>query len=284
MTISNKLKAKAESFRSLHHKPTCFILPNAWDVISAKIFESLGFSAIGTTSAGISASLGYPDGEFMSLDENMEVVHRISQSTDIPVSADIERGYSESIEGVVHASQAVMDAGAVGLNLEDSTGDDSNPLFKISNMTEKIRAIRKNAEKCGVPLVINLRTDVYLVRDVDEVSRFHSAVERGNAYAEAGADCIFIPDMGDLDIDTIRNLVREIDAPINIIACKNTPPVAELEEISVRRVSVGPRPMRALLALLQKMGREWSDGHFDSLGMDALSYDEVNRLCSNEPV
>jgi 2-methylisocitrate lyase-like PEP mutase family enzyme len=276
-TISDIQKRKADAFLALHHDPQILILPNAWDVASAKIFELEGFAAIGTTSAGIAATLGYPDGQHMSLADNMEVVRRIVHHTELPVSADIEAGYAESFEGVVQAAGAVLDAGAVGLNLEDGTGDPINPLFDKALQQEKIRAIREAGFGRGIHLVINARTDVYLQHD-ESAHSLVEAIERGNAYKEAGADCIFVPDVGNLDKGMITVLVKEISAPVNIIAGATTPPIPELQEIGVSRVSVGPRPMRAVLSVLRRIARELKSAGTYTLMMDSsISYAEVNN-------
>ncbi len=270
-------KQKADDFLALHHAPTILILPNAWDVVSGKIFEVEGFKAIGTTSAGIAATLGYADGQRMSLAENMEVVQRIVNNTALPVSADIEAGYATSIEGVVKAAHAVLNVGAVGLNLEDSTVDRTTPLFDKALQQDKIKAIREMAVAKGIHLVINARTDIYLVHDESTQSLRH-AIDRGNAYKEAGADCIFVPDVGSLDKKDIAILVKEIDAPINIVAGATIPPISELQDLGVSRVSVGPRPMRAVLSLLRKIAKElMTTGTYKLMTESSISYSEVNQ-------
>ncbi len=270
-------KQKADDFLQLHHAPKILILPNAWDVASAKIFELEGFKAIGTTSAGIAAMLGYADGQRMSLTENVEIVRRIVGNSTLPVSADIEAGYATSIEGVVDAARAVLDVGVVGVNLEDSTGDPSTPLFDTILQQEKIKAIRELSNSKGIHLVINARTDAYMINN-GSPQGLREAIDRGNAYQENGADCIFVPDVGNLDKKTISILIKEIDAPINIIAGATTPPILELQDMGVSRVSVGPRPMRALLSLLRKIAKELMTKGTYRLMMDSsISYSEVNQ-------
>lgn len=277
MTDMDNLKQKAEGFLALHHGPTVLILANAWDVASAKIFELEGFKAVGTTSAGIAATLGYADGQKMSLAENMDVVQRIASSTSLPVSADIESGYATSIEGVAKAAQAALEAGAVGLNLEDGTGDPATPLFDKALQQDKIKTIREMTVAKGIHLVINARTDVYLLQE-QSPRRLRCAIDRGNAYKEAGADCIFVPDMGALDKAAIGTLVEEIDAPINIIAGATTPPIPELQEMGVSRVSLGPRPMRAVLSVLRRIAKELMTTGTYKLMMDSsISYADVNQ-------
>ncbi len=272
-------RQKAEDFLARHKAPPLLVLPNAWDVCSARIFELAGAAAIGTTSAGVSATLGYPDGERMSLEQNLSVVRHIVAGVDVPVSADIEAGYASSPDGVAASARVTWQAGAVGMNVEDGTGEAARPLYDESLQVEKIRAIRELASSEDIPLVINARIDVYLVPDEDPSARFRHAVRRANAYRQAGADCIFLPDFGDLDREMIARLVDEIEAPVNVIAGVNTPPIAELEEIGVARVSVGPRPMRAALALLRRIARELLDqGTYRTMLQDTLSYAEVNQM------
>ena len=279
MSNKNNQKTLAEEFLKLHHEPQILLLPNAWDVVTTKIYEQLGFRAIGTTSAGIAATLGYPDGEVMTLEENLSVVKRIIKSTNLPVSVDIEGGYSSNIEGAVKAADAALEIGAVGVNLEDSTGDNNNPFFDVSEVVERIKGIRSMAEVREIQLVINLRTDVYMLSEDDPRIKFRHTVERANIFKEAGANCIFVPDMGNLNEKIIKEFVKEIDAPLNIIAADNIPPVQKLEEIGVARLSFGPRPMRAMLALLVRMKKELLEkGTYEIMSSDMLSYSEINKI------
>ena len=167
----------------------------------------------------------------------------------------------------------------MGINLEDGTGDSAAPLYETALQAEKIQAIREVARAQGVHLVINARTDVCLVSGEDAAPRLRQTAERASAYRQAGADCIFVPDVGDFDKGTIAALAREIDAPLNIIAGARTPPIAELQEIGVTRVSVGPRPMRATLGLLRRIARELlGPGTYTAMSADALTYGEVNQM------
>jgi 2-methylisocitrate lyase-like PEP mutase family enzyme len=276
MSDLDELRQKADRFLELHHGARILVLPNAWDVASAAVLAQESFSAIGTTSAGIAATMGFADGECMRLADNMAVVQRIASYVDVPVSADVESGYEDSVEGVAKTAGAVLRAGAVGLNIEDGALGQESGLTDLSLQKEKIEAMRETSAALGVHLVINARCDAYLVGD-DPVQSFRNAVERGNAYAEAGADCIFIPDVGSLDAGAMRSLVREIAAPLNIIAGTNTPPVAELQDIGISRVSVGPRPMRALLSLLREIAQELKgSGTYELMSSSSISYSDVN--------
>jgi len=268
---------KAEQFRQMHNGPQPLVLPNAWDVASARIFEQAGYRAIATTSAGIAASLGYPDGQRVSRGAMIEVVERIARGVEVPVTADMEAGYGATVEDVAGTARAVIAAGAIGMNLEDATGQADSPLADVSVQVEKIRAIRQVAASKGVELVLNARTDVYLLGLGDPEYRFGEAVRRLNAYREAGADCLFVP--GVSDATTIGQLVGAIHGPVNVLAGRGTPSVAELARLGVARVSVGSGPMRATLALLRRIAHELAEqGTYTAFADSALPYDEVNRL------
>src|SRR5215813_9840053 len=155
-------KQKAEAFRALHHGPNILVLPNAWDAASAVILEQAGFPAIATTSGGIAFSLGYPDKQKVSREEMLAVVARIARIVEIPVSADMESGYGDRPEDVAKTAQGVIESGAIGLNLEDADHKEERRLFDLSLQLEKIKAVRETANKVGIPLVLNARTDVYL--------------------------------------------------------------------------------------------------------------------------
>ena len=274
---SSTQQARAEALRALHDGPFPLILLNAWDVIGARIFEEAGCRAIGTTSAGIAATLGYPDGERVSRDEQLAVVERIANAVAVPVSADIEAGYGETPEAVAGTTRAAIAAGAVGLNLEDGTGDPDRPLTDIALQVAKIRAVRAAAAAAGMPVVLNARTDVYwaAVGDVDR--RFEAAVERLQAYRVAGADCLFVP--GVYDAATIGRLVRAVEGPLNVLAGAGTPAIAELSRLGVRRVSVGSAAMRATLGLVRRIAGELLlQGAHTQLTTGAIPYADVNRL------
>src|SRR5713226_7889295 len=154
---------KAEQFRKLHHGPRLLLLPNAWDVASARILEECGHPAIATTSAGIAYSLGYSDGQRISRGEMLEVVGRIARAVRIPVTADLEAGYGTTVQDMSETAKALIAAGAIGMNLEDVTGEDESSQVNVALQVQKIQAIRETASSLGVPLVLNARTDVYLM-------------------------------------------------------------------------------------------------------------------------
>src|SRR3979490_2974966 len=154
---------KAERFRKLHGGPNILALPNAWDVASARILEEARYPAIATSSAGIAFSLGYADGQRISRDQMLEVVERIAQAVRVPVTADMEAGYGTSVKDMIETTKAVIASGAIGMNLEDVTGDDESSQVDTALQVKKIRAIRKTASWLGFPLVLNARTDIYLM-------------------------------------------------------------------------------------------------------------------------
>ncbi len=270
-------RERALAFLELHHGPHILVLPNAWDASSAKIFEQAGFSAIGTTSAGIAAVFGYPDGEAISRSGMMRMIERITHTVSLPVSADLEAGYGGTPEAVAKTIQDVIAAGAVGMNLEDSTRLLKKPLADISKQIERIQVAREVADAANLRLVVNARTDVYLRAVGPEANRFRETLRRANAYREAGADCLFVP--GVQDRETIAALVREIQGPVNILATAGSPTVAELEQLGVARVSVGSGPMRATLVTVRKIAEELcSRGTFEFLTPETPSHGDVNRM------
>ena len=276
MDVSKQAK-KAELLRKLHHGPRILVLANAWDVISARIVEDAGFPAVATTSAGVAAVLGYPDGQRTSQKEMLEFVARIARGVDVPVTADMEAGYATTPAEMAEMARQVVAAGIVGLNLEDITGDDESSHVELGLQMEKIAAVRDASAAAGVPLVINARTDVYLMPIGPAETRFERTVERLRAYRKAGADCVFAP--GVRDAETIGKLVRAIDAPLNILLQPGGAGLAELEKLGVARASIGSGLARAALGTARKMAKELSQ-YRDHTGMleDAIPYDEVNHL------
>jgi 2-methylisocitrate lyase-like PEP mutase family enzyme len=273
---------KAVKFRKLHHGPRMLLLPNAWDVASARILEECGHPAIATTSAGIAYSLGYPDGQRISRDEMLEMVGRIARAVRIPVTADLEAGYGTTPKEMAETVKAAIEAGAIGMNFEDITGDDENSQVPLSLQVEKIHAIRETAASLGVPFVLNARTDIYLMPIGPEATRFERTVERLRAYRKAGADCLFAP--GVYDRDTIAKLVKAVDGPLNILANPACPPVAELEKIGVARVSAGSGIMRAAMGAVQRIGTEMFEARScDAMFAGATPFIELKRMMTREP-
>jgi 2-methylisocitrate lyase-like PEP mutase family enzyme len=276
MDIHHQAK-KAEHLRQLHHGPPILVLPNAWDVASARILEELGFPVIATSSAAVAFSLGYPDGQHISRDEMLGMVARISKAVRIPVTADMEAAYGTTVEHMAETAKALVAAGAVGLNLEDVTGSDESSHVDTTLQTEKIRTIHKVSASLGVPLVINARTDIYLLPIGPEKTRFERTVERLRAYRQAGADCVFAP--GIKDAETIAKLVKALDAPLNILVTAGTPSLKELEKIGVARASLGSGTMRAAMGAVRRVGKELLEtGTYASMLDGAIPFAELNQM------
>jgi 2-methylisocitrate lyase-like PEP mutase family enzyme len=269
-------KSKALAFRAMHRGPNILVLPNPWDVASARVFEEAGFGAIATTSAGVAFTLGYPDGQRISREEMLARVARIAKAVKVPVTADIESGYGDRPEAAARTTQEVAAAGAVGLNLEDATHDPAHPLAELSLQVAKIRAVREAALAAGVLLVLNARTDVYLAEVGPAEKRYDEVLRRLLAFRDAGADCVFVP--GVRDAQTIGRIVREVKCPVNILVGSGSPPVGELEKLGVARVSLGSAPMRATLGLLKRIAEEVkSSGTYTTLEC-GIPYADVNRM------
>jgi len=268
------LSEKAVRLRTLHHGPPILVLPNAWDAASARVIEQAGFSAIATTSAGVAFSLGYPDGQRIGRDEMLAAIRRIAAAVRVPVTADIEAGYGEAPESVAEAIRGVLDAGAAGVNLEDSwERDGGRVLADLALQEERIRAAREAAQAAGVSLVINARTDVFLYGLGDEAE----AIRRLNAYLRAGADCAFPILVSDPPL--IARLVEAIQGPVNIFAGPGAPSIPDLERLGVARVSFGSALSRAALGLTRRIADELkSTGTYASFPEDTIPFPEANRM------
>jgi len=273
-------KEQANAFRAMHRGPRVLLLHNVWDVASARIIEEAGYDAIATTSAGVAFSLGYPDGERIPRKEMLARIARIVKAVRVPVSADVEAGYGRRPEDAAQTAREVIEAGAIGVNFEDSIDDPAHPLLDLSLQIERIHAIREAALKSGVLLVLNARTDTYLLEVGPPEKRYDDTVRRLAAFRDAGADCVFAP--GLKDAQTIRRLVADVKCPLNILAGPGSPTINELEQLGVARVSLGSSTMRATLGLLKRAAKELlNQGTYSSLE-DAPSHAEMNRLMEKD--
>jgi 2-methylisocitrate lyase-like PEP mutase family enzyme len=267
---------KAEVLRTLHHGPKIVLFPNAWDVASAKTVEALGFPAVATTSAGIANMLGYIDGQNISRGEMLDIVGRIAQAVKVPVTADMEAGYATTPEQMYDTATELIQCGAVGLNLEDSE-EAERRLLDLNLQLEKIRALREAGEKTGVKLVLNARTDAYWWRGARTETKMDETVHRANAFREAGADCVFVPGLRQLD--EIGEFLRQSAGPLNVLGGAGVPSIAELERAGVRRVSLGSGPYRAALGLMRRIASQLRDqGTYDLVAEYLIPPAETNKL------
>jgi len=273
MEIQNN---KAIQFRQLHRGPAVLILPNAWDVASARIFEDAGFPAIATTSAGIAFSLGYPDGQRIPREEMMARIGRITRAVHVPVTADVESGYGSDPQDAADTARDLIEMGVAGMNLEDASGRPGQPLSSLELAVEKIKAAREVAMQLRAQLVINARTEIYLLPGGNPDADYSEAVRRLVAFRDAGADCVFAP--GLKDAETIERLAKAVECPLNILAGPGSPSIPELAKLGVARVSVGSGPMRATLGLLRRLGEELRTSGTYGTMEGAVPYPEANKL------
>lgn len=269
---------KATRLLELHHGPQLLMLVNAWDAASASIVEQMGFAAVATTSAGVANALGYADGQNVPWAEMVQAIGKIARAVRVPVTADIESGFAPDVEGLKQSIEQVIEAGGVGVNLEDvRPGGRQESLFPIEEQAARIRAVRATAERLKVHVVINARTDAFWLKGQAPEKAMQDTLERGKAYMGAGADCIFVP--GLRDSAKIQAVVDQWKAPVNILAGPGVPPVSELERLGVKRLSFGSGPMRAAMGLLRRICEEAkSAGTYSLMAELAVSFEELNGL------
>ncbi|MGH8793512.1 MAG: isocitrate lyase/PEP mutase family protein [Stackebrandtia sp.] len=264
-------------FRSLHvpGRPLC--LPNAWDVASARVIEDAGAAAVATTSAGVAWSLGRPDGDKLDRDRAVDLIARTAAAVAAPVTADIESGYASTVNDIPDTIAGVVQAGAVGVNIEDALAGGDTPLRPIDEQAERLAAAR--AAAAGIPLFVNARVDTYLLGVGDPAARFDATVERAAAYLRSGADGIFVP--GVVDLDVVAALVEAVAAPLNVMAGPGAPTVKELADVGVARISLGPGIAMAAYAVAATSAREFlAQGTYSSLEA-GLDFGFLNNLMAD---
>ncbi len=256
--VSGIQKEKADMFLKFHHDKEILVLLNSWDIGSSKLIEACGYKAIATTSMGIAASLGYPDCQIIQLSEMIEAITGIVNGVQVPVTVDIEAGYGKNLNEILDSVKKIIATGIVGINIEDSI-DLSPALIDENEFCERISAIRALSDSLGFHLVINARTDSFYTSTGSPQEKLSESIRRGNKYREAGADCIFVQPVWEKE--TIATLVKEINAPVNILANPGIggglpPSVHELQDLGVARLSLGSGLMKATLSLIKKVADE----------------------------
>jgi 2-methylisocitrate lyase-like PEP mutase family enzyme len=259
---------------AMHQGQDILVLPNAYDAISAALMADAGARAIATTSGGCAFALGYPDGEKIPRALMLEAIGRMADAIELPLSADMEAGFGESAEAVAETLLLTAEAGAVGINIEDSTKGGKRTLIDFDLAVKRISAARVAADSTGMQFVVNARTDAFAVTN-DKAGAFDEAVKRANAYFEAGADCAFV--IGVRDGDTIGRLAQEIRGPLNILAGPGSPSVAELAALGVKRVTVGSSFAKAAMTLVQKGAQELLREGTYGFAEGALGQPDINR-------
>lgn len=271
--VSNIQKEKAELFLKYHYDKEILVLLNSWDIGSSKLIEACGYKAIATTSMGVAASLGYPDCQIITLSEMINVTNGIVKAVQVPVSVDIEAGYGNNLDEIIDSVKKIISTGIAGINIEDSIDLNPNLIDEIE-FCERVSAIRELSDSLGFHLVINARTDSFYVSTSSHQEKLSETIKRGNKYREAGADCIFVQPVSDKE--TISTLVKEINAPINILANptigkSSILSISELQDLGVARVSLGSSMMKATLALIKKVADELSGEGTYNLLLDTLT-------------
>jgi 2-methylisocitrate lyase-like PEP mutase family enzyme len=311
---------KASRLLELHHGSQPLVLINAWDAASAAMIEHCGLPAIATSSAAMANALGFPDGQYLPWADMLDAVARVCRAVKVPVTADIESGFAPNVTALETSITQIIQAGAVGVNLEDvmpanpahQSADPKNadhqtaaaknpgpvrhgdPLFPLGEQIARIQATRRAAHAAGIHLVINARTDAYWQAGVSPAEAMRGTLERGKAYLQAGADCIFIP--GLRNPDHIKTVIDHLSAglhtadlrkndpsavhrvcPVNILAGPGVPSIPELARLGVKRISYGSGPHRAAMGLLRRIAEEAkTSGTFKALTEGAVPYEEIN--------
>jgi len=271
--------AKSRRLRELVQAPEILIMPGAYDVLSALLFEKLGFQAIQCTSGGIAAALGYPDGEVMSRDLFIQVTASLAAAVGVPVNADGEKGYGDE-EGVKETVRALIAAGVAGMNLEDSVAKGGSGLVDMARQLSKIQSIMDVKRELASEFFLNARVDAFHVMLKDPKRALEEAIRRGNAYAEAGGDCIFYLNLH--AAETIGTVAREVKAPVSILAGPQSPSVSELQDLGVARVSYGSGFMKAAITGTKKLAQEILEKGTCSLLKDGMQTPEIAALVSKK--
>ena len=272
--VSTTQKEKADLFLKYHQDNEMLVLLNSWDIASSKIIEASGYKAIATTSMGMAASLGYPDCQIIQLSEVIEIITGIAKNVQAPITVDFEAGYGNNLTEIIDSVTQIIATGIVGINIEGSLELNPN-LIDEMEFCERISAIRELSDSLGFHLVINARTDSFYTSIGTPKEKLSEAIKRGNKYREAGADCIFVQPVSERE--TIATLVKEINAPINILSNPGIgtgilpPSVSELQDLGVARLSLGSGLMKATLAIIKKVADELSEkGTYNTL-LDTLT-------------
>jgi 2-methylisocitrate lyase-like PEP mutase family enzyme len=262
--------AAADEFTRLHGGPELLILTNVWDAASARVLVDLGVKAIATSSAAVAWSHGYPDGHALPVPLLVATARDITRVVTVPVTADIEGGYSDDPRTVGDTIAALIDVGVVGINLEDGSGSPDL-------LCAKIQAVREAAARNGVALFVNARTDVFLKKLVDDSQKIDEAIARAKRYATAGADGVFVP--GVVDAATIERLAKEIPRPLNVMARPGVPPASELQRLGVRRLSAATWLARAALKSFADTATAFlASGDSDRLAAASAPFVDYNAL------
>jgi 2-methylisocitrate lyase-like PEP mutase family enzyme len=270
---------KSRRLRELVLAPEILVMPGAYDVLSALLFEKLGFKAIQGTSGGIAVALGYPDGEVMSRELFFEVNRSFAAAVNVPFNADGERGYGDEV-AVGDTVRALVARGVAGMNLEDGAAKGKGGLVEMAQQLSKIEALMDTKRELGSEFFLNARVDAFHVMPDDPKKALDEAIRRGNAYAEAGGDCIFYLSIHSAEI--IGCVAKEVAAPISILAGPQSPSVKELQDLGVARVSYGSGFMKAAITGAKRLAQEILEKGTCSLLKDGMQTPEIGALVARK--
>jgi 2-methylisocitrate lyase-like PEP mutase family enzyme len=263
---------KRKTFRRLHESG-CFVIPNPWNVGSARYLQALGFKALATTSSGYAHYIGYSDGD---VTRDMVLAHcrEIAQATDVPVNADFEGGYADDPDGVAESVRLCVETGVAGLSIEDFTGNDADPLYDFDTAVKRVRAARKAIDAAGGDVVFTARTEGFIKNRPDMAE----TVRRLKAFADEGADCLYPPGIRTREqIETVVKAVAPL--PVNLLmSTASGLTVKDIAAMGVRRISIGGTMARVAMHAFLKSAREIAEqGAFDSFG-GVISNAELNKF------
>lgn len=270
--------AKSRTLRDLVCAPEILVMPGAYDVLSALLFEQMGFKAIQGTSGGIAAALGYPDGEVMSRELFLSTTGKFAAAVSVPVNADGERGYGDENE-IQNTVRSLIALGVAGMNLEDGSGGKpgaTRGLVPVADQLRKIAAVMRAKRAFGSEFFLNARVDSFHVMTDEPKKALDEAIRRGNAYAEAGGDCIFYLNLHSAEV--IGRVAKEVQAPISILAGSQSPSVRELQDLGVARVSYGSAFLKAAIGATQRLAREILEKGTVSALQDAMQTPQISAL------
>ena len=274
-TVLALANEKSRRLRELVRAPEILVMPGAYDVLTALLFEQMGFKAIQGTSGGIAAAVGFPDGEAISRDQFVELSGNFAAAVSVPFNADGERGYGDE-SGVRDTVCALVGRGVAGMNLEDGAAKGKGGLVELSEQLRKIKAVMETKRELSSEFFLNARVDSFHVMSDDPKRALHEAIHRGNAYAEAGGDCIFYLFLHSAEI--IGTIAKEVQAPISILAGPQSPSVQELQDLGVARVSYGSGFTKAAITAVKRLAQEILEKGSCSMLKDSMQTPELTAL------
>lgn len=281
MPPQNFQSQKEKLFNQLHHSGALLVLPNIWDPLGALLLQDLGYKAVATASASIALANGYQDGEKIPFNDLLLILEKIVKSVTIPVTADVESGYTKNNTELSENIKKLIDTGIAGINFEDSKHDEQK-LFTKEEQSEKINLIRETASQMGSVLFINARTDVFIKeKNLSNEEKMAEAIDRGKAYKAAGADCfypIFLKEKG-----SIVTIMKEVSLPVNILMVPGIPDFSTLKEIGLARISLGPGFLKYAINSMKGIAQKLLNHEgMEDITNNPITTDYLNKLISKK--